>query len=103
MESTLPEITDETIVCFQHIKVEMLVGKKPEFEMPPKDFFFFHSSSFLFLQHTSKSRGERALISQAKTKRRSPLFCLCLLFIHQEITLFFSSSSSFQRNTLSAK
>lgn len=38
MESTRPEITDETIVCFQQIKVKMLAGKKPQFEIPPKDF-----------------------------------------------------------------
>lgn len=37
MESTLPEITDETVVCLQPVEVEMLAGKKPEFETPPKD------------------------------------------------------------------
>lgn len=40
MESAFPENTDKKIVCFRHIKVERLAGKKPEFEMPPKEFFF---------------------------------------------------------------
>lgn len=62
MESTLPENTDKTIVCSQHIKVEILAGKKPEFEMAPKKSFFFSPAD------TSKYRGESALISQAKTK-----------------------------------
>lgn len=62
MESTLPENTDKTVVCFKYIKVEMLAGKKPEFEMPPKESFFF------FPTDTSKHRGESALISQAKSK-----------------------------------
>lgn len=41
MESALPENTDKKIVCFRHIKVERLADKKPEFEMPPKESFFF--------------------------------------------------------------
>lgn len=60
MESAFPENTDKKIVCFRHIKVERLAGKKPEFEMPPKDFFFSTD--------TSKHRGESALLSEAKTK-----------------------------------
>lgn len=40
-EYTLPENTDKKLfVCFRHIKVERLAGKKPEFEMPPKESFF---------------------------------------------------------------
>lgn len=62
MESTLPENTDKTIVCFKYIKVEMLAGKKPEFENASKRIFLFFPYRYI------KAQGESALISQAKSK-----------------------------------
>lgn len=75
-------------VCFRHIKVERLPGKKPEFEMPPKEAFFF----FFFFSptHTSKYREERALISQAKKNQMMlSTFPAFILIIHQEVTVLF--------------
>lgn len=62
MESTLSEITDETIVCFQQIKVRMLAGKKKNASLK------FLQKIFFFDVHQSGVEKKKGLISQATVK-----------------------------------
>lgn len=77
MESTLPENTDKTIVCFKYIKVETLAGKKPEFEMPPKESFCF----FFFSHRYIKAQKGKRFDITSKIQMMLSTF-LAFPFIH---------------------
>lgn len=81
-------------VCFRHIKVESLAGKKPEFEMPPKESLFFY--------RYIKVQRKRALWYQ-KQKPNDALHFLAFSFYSYTRKYFFFHASHLSFSALHLK